>query len=110
MKENPGECECCGFETDDLRLYEDMPGGLHDAFGDFWYCDLCATSQTSTYSRYPSAQASNLAVMQAICLVGNKIIDEIAKPRRVVYVGRGNGGIIYDHCRALDVDTEEPET
>lgn len=75
--ENPGECECCQFQTDKLTLYKNQDtciaaGGLNKTRkDDFWFCDLCAGSMASTHYRYLNEDYTTLAT---ICHVGNQII------------------------------------
>jgi hypothetical protein len=83
-KENPGECECCNFVTQELTLYENQDtciaaGGYGKTRkADFWFCELCAGSMASTHYRYLNEDYVTLSV---ICNVGNAIIAAIrSKP------------------------------
>lgn len=82
-RENPGECDCCGFVTKKLRLFEDMDttiaGGGKIVKSDFWYCALCCSTPASNYDRYPSQEASNATVMKTICYVGNALLEALKK-------------------------------
>jgi hypothetical protein len=83
MRENPGECDCCGFVTKKLQKFADqdttIAGGGKTRKDDFWYCDLCCSTPASTYSRYPGQQASNTVVLQTICYVGNEILKALKR-------------------------------
>jgi hypothetical protein len=83
--ENPGQCDCCGFETQAVTLYPDSPthhgGGGKIVNADFWFCDLCANTPASANYRYPLQPPSTLAVMQAMCVIGNRILEELEKRR-----------------------------
>ena len=79
--EKPEQCYCCGFETDKLTLYANMETTLAGSGAtrrdDFWYCDLCAGSAASNFSRYPTVAPSASEVLRTICYVGNAIIAAI---------------------------------
>ena len=74
----PEGCDCCGFETDALKLFSNLSttigGGGGTRKEDFWYCDLCASTLASNFSRYPNQTPSGTAVMQTVCHVGNVIL------------------------------------
>lgn len=84
-REQPEECDCCGFVTAGLRLFKDqdttIAGGGKTRQDDFWYCDLCCSTQASTYNRYPNQTPSNTTVMQTVCYVGNVILAALKEPR-----------------------------
>lgn len=94
-KENPGECECCGFPTQDLTLYENqlttIAGGGRGQTrrDDFWYCELCASTMASTYHRYPDQTPSGSDVLRSVCRVGNIILATLrnAEPQATVSEG-----------------------
>lgn len=81
--ENPGECECCGFETQELTLFDTMDttlaGGGKIIKGSFWYCHLCSATMASTYDRFPDQSPSNTEIMKTICHVGNVILDVLKR-------------------------------
>jgi hypothetical protein len=76
--ENPGECECCGFETKKLTLFKNhdtmIAGGGRLVKADFWYCELCAGSHASVSHAYLYEDAG---VQKTICYVGNVILAAI---------------------------------
>ena len=80
MSENPGECQCCGFETKKLRLFKDMDtmiaGGGQLVKSEFWFCDLCASSHASNSYRYLYEDSR---VQKTICYVCNVLLAEIRK-------------------------------
>lgn len=81
VRDNPGECDCCGFITTNLQLFANqdttIAGGGKTVKNDFWFCELCCSSSASAFHRYPGEQVSNMVVMRAICYVGNAIIKAI---------------------------------
>ena len=83
MAEKPEECQCCNFETTELKAY-----GAHRNFPKIpdekkWLCELCAGTETGTYHEYPEQiDASALKVMKTSCYVGNAILAEIRDPRQ----------------------------
>jgi hypothetical protein len=79
MSEKPDQCQCCGFSTSALTAYPDMTtttlaGGGSTVRDDFWYCELCASTMASTFSRYPGQAPSNTEVLKTVCYVGNTIL------------------------------------
>ena len=84
MSENPGECQCCGYETKKLKKFENMSttiaGGGSTRKDTFWYCDLCCSTMASSATRYPGMYPDT-AAMQTICYVGNVILDALKKKR-----------------------------
>lgn len=80
---NPGECDCCGYETKKLRKFENMDttiaGGGKTRKDTFWYCDLCCSTPASNYDRYPNQSPSNTQVMKTICYVGNVLLAVLRK-------------------------------
>lgn len=83
MSEKPEACHCCGFETDKLTLYANvettLAGSGKTRRDDFWYCELCANTSSSMFSRHPNVTPSSSEVMRTICYVGNAIIAAIAE-------------------------------
>jgi hypothetical protein len=82
VRENPGECECCGFETKKLTLFKDLDtmiaGGGRLRKANFWFCDLCAGSHASNSYRY---LYEDDRVQKTICYVGNAVLAALkAKP------------------------------
>jgi hypothetical protein len=81
-RENPGECDCCGFVTNDLQLFADqdttLAGGGKTRKDDFWFCDLCCSTMASTSHRYPGHYADH-ASMRTTCYVGNVLLDALNK-------------------------------
>lgn len=81
MRENPGECDCCGFVTKKLSKFANQDttigGGGKTIKADFWFCDLCSCTQASAYDRYPNQTPSNTTVMKAVCYVGNEILEAL---------------------------------
>lgn len=65
----PNECECCQFSPVAVKSYRD-----HFENRDRYYCELCAGSLASTYSRGGRPDAP---VLQTICYVGNAILAAI---------------------------------
>lgn len=80
--ENPGECQCCGYVTNNLQRFENMgttiAGGGKTRKDTFWYCDLCCSTPASNAHRYPG-QYPDTATMQTVCYVGNVILDALKK-------------------------------
>lgn len=77
----PEECDCCGFTTTALRAFNALDtsigGGGETVKENFWYCELCSSTLTSSFSRFPGRQPGNMEVMKTVCLVGNKILAAI---------------------------------
>lgn len=77
MIERAEECECCGFATTDLALYQNaetkIGGSGKIVKKDFWFCDLCAATPASVRYRY--CQASD--EIKAICYIGNVILSRL---------------------------------
>lgn len=71
MAEQPNECDCCGFETEDLADY-----GWHGS-GSKWCCNLCASTMASRAHEYPEQFRGQEHVLKAICYVGNEILKAI---------------------------------
>lgn len=82
MQNNPGECDCCGFATAKIEHFQGLDttigGGGRTIKSDFWYCDLCAGTITSSASRYPGRYA-NADILRALCFIGNEIIAAIER-------------------------------
>lgn len=78
MREKPECCDCCGYETAELNSYANrdttIGGGGKTVKEDFWFCDLCAGTMTSTFYRFPGQVPSNAEVMKVICFVGNRLL------------------------------------
>lgn len=76
--ENPGECDCCGFETKKLRFFEGLDtysgGGGKLVKDDFWFCDLCCSTHASTSHRYLYEDARQ---QKTTCYVGNVLLAAI---------------------------------
>jgi hypothetical protein len=80
MEKIIGECECCGFEEVEVGTYTVWDDPLDDKTAhEAKYCDLCAGTITSTFSRCHRAENDTL---QTICYVGNAIIQEIRKTKK----------------------------
>jgi len=85
-KDNPGECESCGFETRNLKAYRndrymftrEPPA---DACTHKWLCDLCAGTMAGNAIEYPEQYSDyhENQVVQAICYVGNMILAALEK-------------------------------
>lgn len=69
-------CESCDFETD-LKTYRSY--GAKAEVIEHRYCNLCASTMTSSLTHYPGAasQSDTVKIMQTICYVGNAIIQAI---------------------------------
>lgn len=84
-RDKPEECDCCGFVTNDLNLFKDqettIAGGGKTRQDDFWYCDICCSTQTSVYDRYPNQTPSNTVVMKTICYIGNTLLAALKANR-----------------------------
>lgn len=81
--EKPNECQSCGFPTKKLQLFEQLDTTLGGGGGrinhrDFWFCDLCSGTITSTAHRYPG-QYDGLSTMRVVCYVGNEILAALKK-------------------------------
>ena len=100
--EKPEECECCGFETTELKAYDAPP--LSDRSGEKdWFCILCAGTMASNSVQYPRSYEETGVVMRTVCYVGNAIIAEIRKlatlpqergPRSYTVHARGEGLVV----------------
>jgi len=81
-REKPEECDCCNFETKELKLFKDMDsmlaGGGKVIKADYWYCNLCSHSLASNAHRYPAHYADR-STMQTVCYVGNAILEALKK-------------------------------
>jgi hypothetical protein len=82
--ENPGECECCGYQTDKLKLFKNLDttlaGGGKVIKTDFWYCDLCASTPASNVHRYPGQYGRVAeAITRTVCYVGNLVLAAVGK-------------------------------
>jgi hypothetical protein len=77
-REKPEECDCCGFETEDLTFYEGLDtkiaGGGRTVKDDFWFCGLCASTPASTRYRY----CDEADALKTMCYVGNTILAALA--------------------------------
>lgn len=82
-REKPEECDSCGFVTTELQLFADQDttigGGGKTIKADFWFCDLCCSTATSAYDRYPDQTPSNTQMMKTICYVGNVVLAELRR-------------------------------
>lgn len=80
MNEKPKECECCRFETGELKLYSGLWGSLDGGRTPIsaWYCDLCASTQASTADRYTALYSSDYReILKTICYIGNAVIAAV---------------------------------
>ncbi len=81
----PEECECCGTPAGPaivLKSYEAHAEGLPAMKTEkVWYCELCAGTLTSNFSRYPSQQPSGFEIMRTVCYVGNAIIAALQEKK-----------------------------
>lgn len=80
--ENPGECQCCGFETKKLRLFR-LPttiagGGQVRRNVPFWFCALCASTPASNAHCYPG-QYPDAGIMRTVCYVGNALLQALGR-------------------------------
>ena len=79
--ENPGECECCGYVTTELRLFKQVDttiaGGGKMRKQDFWFCDLCASTPASNVHRWPGQYPGADPVTRTICYVGNVLLARL---------------------------------
>ena len=71
MESKVEECESCGFTTrlEKYHEYNKEP---------VWACDLCASTMASRAVTYPE-QFKSREVLQAICFVGNTILEKLSK-------------------------------
>ena len=80
--ENPGECECCGFQTTKLEFFKGLDttiaGGGKTRKDDFWYCELCVSTPASNAHRYPGQYSGQQETLRAVCYVGNAILTALA--------------------------------
>jgi hypothetical protein len=82
-EEKPDRCECCQSQTAELKLYKKCSGSDLE-LPDCWYCKLCATTMASTMQRhYGQYSSGERQTIQAICFVGNEIIDALRKPIQI---------------------------
>lgn len=79
-KEKPEECECCEFETAELKAYENFSMS-NTSTTHKWLCKLCASTMAGVALEYPELH-KNGDILKAICHVGNAIIAEIRKSRK----------------------------
>lgn len=77
--DQPACCECCGYPSKFLTRYEHLHGDrMNPNGGTCWYCGLCAGTETSSTSRYPSLHTPDvIRNMKTMCYIGNAIIDAI---------------------------------
>lgn len=78
MSEKPEECECCRFETMDLKEYDSARNFPQKPDETKWLCQLCANTMTGAFADYPQQHDRDaLEVMKTICHVGNAILAAI---------------------------------
>ncbi|HEX2242023.1 MAG TPA: hypothetical protein VHK27_01955 [Gammaproteobacteria bacterium] len=76
----PDACECCNFETKELKPYETNRYFPKQPVETKWICKLCADTMTGAFSDYPNQHnADSLEIMKTICHVGNAILAELKK-------------------------------
>ena len=96
--ENPGECGCCNFETNDLKFYDkrDHPGPKKESL---WLCELCAGTMASTMREDPLRYVPGLvSIVRSICYVGNAIIEEVRNRNKPKCPSCGFDDWECDHC------------
>lgn len=80
--EKPEACDCCMFETSELKRYE-MRSAFPRTDVFKWLCSLCAGSEAGTVFDYRYTlykDNSDLAkIMGLICNVGNHILQELRR-------------------------------
>lgn len=78
----PDTCDCCDYPSEYLTRYDNMYGNEGPEGQTYWYCGLCAGTETSAISRYRRPDNTDVfKVMRTICYVGNGIIDAIRDVR-----------------------------
>lgn len=86
--ENPGCCESCSYKTVNLKAYGNTSYSLGSRRGKGdshkWLCTICAGTMTGTAYEYPEQFHGELNTMQAVCYIGNAIIEEIHKAVREI--------------------------
>ncbi len=79
-EEKPDECECCGFETEELIAYP-FPFMFSDLDTTHqWACAFCNDTRASHANAHPE-NYRDPQMLKAICYIGNAIIAEIRKGR-----------------------------
>lgn len=85
-EENPGECDCCGFQTKELELFKGLETTIAAGTGrttkdDFWYCVLCCSTPAGLAHRYPGRYPDSTS-MATTCYVGNVILTELRRKQK----------------------------
>lgn len=77
-EEKPSECDCCQFETGELKSFEqrDYKEGTTDLA---WLCTLCSKTFASNAKMYPDQYKGQTETMSAICFVGNTLLKAVAR-------------------------------
>lgn len=76
--EKPEECECCGFETAELKEYDSNKNFPEKRGETKRLCGLCAGTMTGSFADYPQQHDRDLLyVMKTVCYVGNAILAQL---------------------------------
>jgi hypothetical protein len=105
--ENPGMCDCCCFDTEDLSYFVDVPTKVfgrrarffRDAkveiafegseigeprnkvdLSDYWLCLFCSRAVLGNALRYPN-EIQDTATLRVVCFVGNVLLEALRKRR-----------------------------
>lgn len=79
-REKPEECDCCQYETPNLKSYRPNVGSWN--MSERWLCALCAGTMVSTWDGYRQQHDYGiLQAMKTICYVGNAILDRLPPAR-----------------------------
>lgn len=70
--ERPDECQCCGFKTPALKVYD-----MHSRHGPLWLCRVCASTSAGNVCFYPD-QYDNASTLKTIAYCTNLILGAIA--------------------------------
>ena len=76
------QCHSCSAELplEKMKDYSDSYGGSfgpHRLEAPFNLCELCAGTYAGNAAVYPAQYEQNGKILQAICFVGNKILERI---------------------------------
>lgn len=77
------ECDCCQAIAP-VSTFEDRSFSPPRPVEFRELCDLCSTTFASTAQHYPDQHEGQVATLQAICYVGNAILDAITHRREKV--------------------------
>lgn len=71
------QCSCCGFDTQNLHIYEDLAEGPTACrVKKFTQCDVCYSTFAGNSERYPS-QYPNGEVLRHIAYCTNLILQAV---------------------------------